>query len=139
MIRRLLNEQPEYQEKISEISNRTIYRFMQENRMSHRERYHLLSTTSRKSYREFEASHSMALVQADARDGIWLATPEGKKKKTYLFLWIDDFSRKILFGKYYPNEKLPCMMDSFKYMILRYGIPCPSGKRAWHFGRGAVA
>jgi len=66
---------------------------------------------------------SMALVQADARDGIWLRLPDGTTKKSYLFLWIDDYSRKILFGKYYLNEKLPCMMDSFKYMILRYGIP----------------
>ena len=55
--------------------------------------------------RAFEAPHALALVQADARDGIWLDTPGGRKK-TYLFLWIDDFSRKILFGKYYFDEKL---------------------------------
>ena len=64
----------------------------------------------------------MALVQADARDGIWLDTPAGRKK-TYLFLWLDDFSRKILFGKYYFDEKLPAMIDSFRYCLLRYGIP----------------
>ena len=61
-------------------------------------------------------------MQADARDGIWLDTPEGRKK-TYLFLWIDDFSRKILFGKYYFDEKLPALLDSFRYCLLRYGIP----------------
>ena len=49
--------------------------------------------------------------------------PDGRLAKSYLFVWIDDFSRKILFGKYYLNEKLPCMEDSFKYMILRYGVP----------------
>ena len=54
--------------------------------------------------------HTLALVQADARDGIWLDTPEGRKK-TYLFLWIDDFSRKILFGKYYFDEKLTALLD----------------------------
>ena len=64
----------------------------------------------------------MALVQADARDGIWLDTPAGRKK-TYLFLWLDDFSRKILFGKYYLDEKLPALLDSFRYCLLRYGIP----------------
>ena len=66
--------------------------------------------------------HTLALVQADARDGIWLDTPEGRKK-TYLFLWIDDFSRKILFGKYYFDEKLTALLDSFRYCLLRYGIP----------------
>ena len=61
-------------------------------------------------------------MQADARDGIWLDTPEGHKK-TYLFLWIDDFSRKILFGKYCFDEKLTALLDSFRYCLLRYGIP----------------
>ena len=61
-------------------------------------------------------------MQADARDGIWLDTPAGRKK-TYLFLWLDDFSRKILFGKYYFDEKLTALLDSFRYCLLRYGIP----------------
>ena len=65
----------------------------------------------------------MALVQGDARDGIWLTLPDGKTRKSYLFLWIDDFSRKILFGKYYLSEKLPCLVDSFRYLLLRWGIP----------------
>ena len=38
-------------------------------------------------------------------------------------LWIDDFSRKILFGKYYFDEKLPALLDSLRYCLLRYGIP----------------
>lgn len=122
-IRRLLAEDKKYAEKIAKISDRTIYRFLAENGMSQRERFSILNQTGRRAYHAFEAPHSMALVQGDARDGIWLSLPDGRVKKTYLFLWIDDFSRKILFGKYYLNEKLPCMEDSFKYMILRYGIP----------------
>ena len=85
-------------------------------------RYRLLADDARTSFRSFEAPHSLALVQADARDGIWLDTPGGRKK-TYLFLWLDDFSRKILFGKYYFDEKLPALLDSFRYCLLRYGIP----------------
>ena len=122
-IRRLLAEDKKYAEKIAKVSDRTIYRFLCENGMSQRERFSILSQTGRRAYHRFEAPHSMALVQADARDGIWLDLPDGRRVKSYLFLWIDDFSRKILFGKYYLNEKLPCMEDSFKYMILRYGIP----------------
>jgi hypothetical protein len=83
----------------------------------------LLGPEASRVYRHFEAPHSLALVQGDARDGIWLDLPDGSRRKTYLFLWIDDFSRKILFGKYYLDEKLPCLEDSFKYMILRWGIP----------------
>ena len=79
--------------------------------------------TAPRAYHSFEAPHSLALVQGDARDGIWLDLPDGSRKKTYLFVWIDDFSRKILFGKYYLDEKLPCLEDSFRYMVLRWGIP----------------
>ena len=108
--------------KIKRISDRTIYRFLAEHGLTKNARYRMLAEVSRSSYRSFEAPHSLALLQADARDGIWLDTPQGRKK-TYLFLWIDDFSRKILFGKYYFDEKLPAMMDSFRYCVLRYGMP----------------
>ena len=107
---------------LDRISDRTVYRFLAENGLTKSARYRMLGDASRSSYRSFEAPHSMALLQADARDGIWLDTPQGRKK-TYLFLWIDDFSRLILFGKYYFDEKLPAMLDSFRYGVLRYGIP----------------
>jgi len=122
-LRRLLSEDEQYAEKIGGISDRTIYRFLTENGLSQRERYLLLRESGRRFYHAFEAPHSLALVQADARDGIWLHCPDGKVRKSYLFLWLDDFSRKILFGKYYLSEKLPCLENSFKYMLLRWGIP----------------
>jgi len=122
-LRRLLSEDEQYAEKIGGISDRTIHRFLTENGLSRRERFRLLREDGRRAYHAFEAPHSLALVQGDARDGIWISFPGGKTKKSYLFLWLDDFSRKILFGKYYDSEKLPCLEDSFKYMILRWGIP----------------
>ena len=131
-LRRLLSEDERYAERILSISNRTIYRFLTENGLSQRQRQRMMREDGRGAYKAFEAPHSMALVQADARDGIWLTPPDGKTSKSYLFLWIDDFSRKILFGKYYLSEKLPCLEDSFKYMVLRWGIPlriyCDNGK-----------
>ncbi|MCJ7616084.1 MAG: Mu transposase C-terminal domain-containing protein, partial [Desulfobacterales bacterium] len=112
-----------YKDKITQVSDRTIYRFLCENGMSQKERHSMLSDIGRKAYHQFEAPYSLELVQGDARDGIWITRPDGKVIKTYLFLWVCDYSRKILFGKYYESEKLPCMEDSFKHMILRYGIP----------------
>ena len=122
-LRRLLAADERFHKQIAQLSDRTLYRFLAENGLSKTERYRLLSATSRSSYRSFEAPCSMALVQGDARDGIWLQSPDGSKRKCYLFLWIDDFSRQLLFGKYYFDEKLPCMEDSFRYLLLRYGIP----------------
>jgi hypothetical protein len=105
------------------VSDRSIYRFLQESGLGHSQRRAMLGGSGSRVYHSFEAPHSLALVQGDARDGIWLDLPDGSRRKTYLFVWIDDFSRKILFGKYYLNEKLPCLEDSFRYMLLRWGIP----------------
>ena len=122
-LRRLLAHDQEYAHRIERISDRTIYRFLQERCLGKKDRMALLMAADRSAYRSFEAPHSLALVQGDARDGIWLTGADGKRRKTYLFLWIDDYSRKILFGKYYDSEKLPRMEDSFKYALLRYGVP----------------
>lgn len=121
-LRRLLASE-EFGPKIERVSDRTVYRFLEENSLGKKDRMALLMSTGRSAFRSFEAPHSLALIQGDARDGIWLTDADGKAYKTYLFLWIDDYSRKILFGKYYESEKLPLMEDSFKYAILRYGIP----------------
>ena len=122
-LRRLLSADVQFDEKIDRISDRTVYRFLQENSLGKKDRIALSALTGRHSYRSFEAAHSLALVQGDARDGIWILSEDGKPQKTYLFLWIDDYSRKILFGKYYYSEKLFCMEDSFKNAVLRFGIP----------------
>ena len=76
-------------------------------------------------YRSFEASYCNALWQGDARHGIFLPHPEkpGKTKRCYLFAWVDDFSRKILFAKYYWDEKLPRLEDCLRQAILRWGVP----------------
>ena len=122
-LRRLLGEEETLRTAIAGISNRTIYRFLVQSGLSFKERSRILSPTGRRAFRAFEAPHSLALVQADARDGIWLVLPDGKTRKSYLFLWIDDYSRKILFGRYYLDETLPCMEDSFRHMVLRWGTP----------------
>ena len=121
-LRKLIAADAELGAKLARISDRTLYRFLADHGLTKSVRYRLLADDSRTSFRSFEAPHTLALVQADARDGIWLDTPEGRKK-TCLFLWIDDFSRKILFGKYYFDEKLTALLDSFRYCLLRYGIP----------------
>jgi len=86
------------------------------------------------SYRRFEAEYPNALWQGDARHGILLPHPDkpGKRKMSYLFGWVDDFSRKIMAGRYYWDEKLPRMEDCFRRAVLRWGLPerlyCDNGR-----------
>lgn len=124
-IRRLLIADAEYGPLINTVSDRTIYRFLQENGLTQKARMARLIAPGRTSYHRFEASHSMQLIQGDARDGIWLPEKPGsdKVRKTYLFAWVDDYSRRILYAQYFWDEKLPRMEETFKTMILRWGIP----------------
>lgn len=119
----LLSSQDGFKDKVEKVSERTIYRFLLENGLSKKVRYALFGKDARISYHQFQASCSLELVQGDARDGIWLKKPDGKPLKTYLFAWVDDYSRKILYAEYYLDEKLPRMEDSFRKMVLRWGIP----------------
>jgi putative transposase len=121
-LRKLLAADARFAQKIEKVSDRSIYRFLLEHGLSQKERYALLCEDGRMSYHLFQAARPLDLVQGDARDGIWLDTKEGKKK-TYLFVWVDDYSRKILSGRYYLDEKLPRMEDTFKRLVLRWGIP----------------
>jgi transposase InsO family protein len=122
MLRKLLAVDPQFSQKVGQVSNRSIYRFLLEHNLSQSARYALLSEDGRMSFHKFQAARPLDLVQGDGRDGIWLDTKDGKKK-TYLFVWIDDYSRKLLSGRYYFDEKLPRMEDTFKRMVLRWGIP----------------
>jgi len=121
-LRKLLAVDSRLAQSVQKVSDRSIYRFLFEHGLSHTARYALLSEDGRMSYHRFQAARPLDLVQGDARDGIWLDTKDGKRK-TYLFVWIDDYSRKILSGRYYFDEKLPRMEDTFKRLVLRWGIP----------------
>lgn len=124
-LRRMLTKDPEHHQTILHVSDRSIYRFLSEQGLTRKQRVAKAIDPGRRSYRQFEAAASMELVQGDARDGIWLPDPDNpdKTRKTYLFGWVDDYSRKILYARYYWDEKLPRMEDSFKTMVLRWGIP----------------
>ena len=121
-LRELLSVDARFAGKIDVVSDRSIYRFLLEHGLSQKARHALLSEDGRMSFHRFQAERPLDLVQGDARDGIWLDTKDGRKK-TYLFVWVDDYSRKILSGRYYFDEKLPRMEDTFKRMVLRWGIP----------------
>jgi len=123
-LRRLLSGDPEFAAAITFVSDRTIYRFLAEHGLTQKQRAAKAREDGRRSFRHFQATASMQLVQGDGRDGIWLPDgTSGRMKKTYLFAWVDDYSRRILSAKYFFDEKLPRMEDTFRTMVLRWGIP----------------
>ncbi|MBU2515908.1 DDE-type integrase/transposase/recombinase [bacterium] len=123
MLVKLLRLDPDYKESAEKIKPVTLYYHLRKSGYNFKYRY---GTVAQKVYRKFEAEYANALWQGDARHGIEVEHPEqaGKKKRVYLFAWIDDYSRKIIFAKYYFDEKVLSLEDSFRQAVLRFGIPC---------------
>jgi len=133
MLMQLLQADAQVAEQVNGISSSTLYHYL-------KKAGHQLGGGNRGSsaggqmYRRFAAEYANQLWQGDARHGIALPHPSkpGKKKMTYLFAWIDDFSRKIMEARYYWDEKLPRMQDCFRRATLRWGLPdrlyCDNGR-----------
>ena len=120
-LKQLLKTDKTIRERVDKISNTAFYHHL---RAAGYDKKRRVKEKNKRSFTRFEASQANELIQADARDGIPLPDPENPKKTkmTFCFLWMDDFSRKILFAKYYWNEKLPNFEDSFRQLILRWGL-----------------
>ena len=121
MLMNILETDPELQDKVRNISQHTLYYHLKQSGYDFTKK----RMQSEKIYHKFEADYPNQLWQGDSRDGIYLPDPEdpSKWKKTYLFGWVDDYSRKVMYAKYYFSLKLPSMEDSFKYGALRWGLP----------------
>lgn len=132
MLMNLLKADPEFQEKAEKFSPSTLYYHLRKSGFNFKHRKDPEKNT--KVYHLFEAAYPNQLWQGDARHGIFLPNPKDHKKmrKTYLFAWVDDFSRKIMYARYYWDEKLPRLEHCFKHAVLSWGIPkklyCDNGK-----------
>jgi len=80
---------------------------------------------SGRAFRRFERSQPNELWQGDAMDGPWLPDPQvaGRKKRTYLFCFLDDYSRLVPYAEFFWDEALPRMERVLKVGILRRGLP----------------
>ena len=84
----------------------------------------LLRQQSR-AFARFERSCPNELWQGDAMDGPWLPDPSqpAKKRKAYLFCFLDDHSRLVPYAEFFWDEALPRMERVLKVGMLRRGVP----------------
>lgn len=109
--------------KKDELSRSTLSRYLRSQDLSRKQ---LLKTgNSGDSYKRFETSHPGEMWQSDYKHAIYLPDPANPKarRKTKLCCILDDFSRYIVHGQFYWDEKLPTLEDCFKKAILKHGIP----------------
>jgi len=77
------------------------------------------------SFRRYEKDRPNAQWQSDVWHGPYLPDPKDptKKRRTYLIAFLDDHSRLITHGAFYPAEDLQSLLDCLKKAILKRGLP----------------
>lgn len=70
----------------------------------------------------FETELANALWMADVMDGPTLRLSD-QVVHTFLFALLDDCSRLVPHGQYYPHEKLRCLLDCLKQAFAGRGLP----------------
>lgn len=74
--------------------------------------------------RRFQKRHRNQLWQSDIKFGPYLPIgPNGTKKQVYLVAIIDDATRLILHGAFYPTLDSRIIEDAFRNAIQKYGVP----------------
>lgn len=76
-------------------------------------------------FRRFEAAHRNSIWQGDVQHTIFLPNPDkpGKKAMAYLVIFIDDYSRFVVHGQFYFEERVARLEDCLKKAILKNGVP----------------
>jgi len=72
--------------------------------------------------RKFEAELPNDLWQSDVMHGPLVRMGE-KRRKSYLIAFLDDHSRLIAHGAFYPCEGLASFLDAFSQALLKRGLP----------------
>lgn len=94
----------------------TVYRFLHQQGLMNTQQPAVVDR------RRFEAEWPNDIWQSDAIHGP-MVTMEGKRRKTYLFAFLDDMSRLITHAEFYLSEKLDSYLDALKKALLKRGLP----------------
>jgi putative transposase len=98
------------------LSRTTVYRFLHRNNLMGKE------VPDGSDRRKFEAESPNDMWQSDVMHGPLLYCG-GKRRKIYLIAFIDDHSRLVPHGQFYPSEGLDSFMDSFSQALRKRGLP----------------
>lgn len=99
----------------SKVSKATIYRIFKQRGLMRKEEI-------QEDRRKFEAELPNDIWQSDCMHGPMVSV-EGKKKKAYLFAFLDDMSRLITYAEFYLNERVESYSDALRKALKKRGLP----------------
>jgi len=74
--------------------------------------------------RRFQKRHRNSLWHSDIKFGPYLPIgPNGQKKQVYLVTFLDDATRFVLHGEFYPTLDSIIVENCFRKALMKYGLP----------------
>lgn len=108
--------------KLGEIKRSTLQEKL--NDRGYSSRHMRLYTTAGVAARRFQQRHRNQLWQSDIKFGPYLPIGSGgTNKQVYLVLFIDDATRSVMSGEFYPTLDQSIVEDCFRKAIQLHGIP----------------
>lgn len=95
----------------------TLYRTLKARGLDHR------GSPARRDHRAFTFDLAGDCWQGDVMHGPALCGKDGRRRKTYLLAILDDATRLICHGEFYPVEDLTSLKDCLKQALLKRGVP----------------
>jgi putative transposase len=94
----------------------TVYRFLHQHDLMG------AATSPQEDRRKYEAELPNDLWQSDVMHGP-LVLMGDKRRKSYLIAFLDDHSRLVTHGLFYPSEGLGHFLEAFAQALLKRGLP----------------
>lgn len=108
--------------EVGEIKRSTLQEKLSENGYS--SRHMRMYSDTGISARRYQKKHRNQLWHSDIKYGPYLPIgPDGAKKQVYLVTFLDDSTRFVLHGQFYPSLEQAIVEDCFRQAIHKYGIP----------------
>jgi putative transposase len=105
------------EEGTAPLSESSLYRFLKKNGLTKRQ---LLSKTG---FKKFEAEYANQIWQSDVMYGPYVERQDGGKQQAFLCAVLDDASRLIPHGQFYPDQGLESLLDCLRHAIAARGVP----------------
>ncbi len=102
----------------SEISSSALSRFVRSNNLTKKQR---IKIKDDKAQLRFAFEKPLECVQSDAMHGFPIPDGKGKKKKAILLAFIDDATRRVLYGRFAFSEKSLLFEDGIRHILKSHG------------------
>ena len=99
------------------LSESSLYRFLKKQGLTTRQ------LLTKNGFKKFEAQYANQIWQSDLMYGPYVERDSGGKRQAFLCAILDDASRLVPHGQFYPDQGLESLLDCLRQAIAARGVP----------------